>query len=75
MIPFPLALVPTDDAISERDTTSGDEDPAQCLAVPEVCRGVHGQTHENISYSVYDHQVVDEVLVGSGGGCFPFEEG
>ena len=75
MIPFPLALIPTDGTVSERDATSGDKDPAQCLIFPEVCCRVYGQAHEYIPHPVYNHQVVDEVLFRSGGGCFPFEEG
>lgn len=75
MAPFPLSnLSEADRAIHDRDTTPGNQDPAQRLAVSEKRRGVDGEPHEQVSDSVEDHQAVDELLIRSGGQGFEFKE-
>ena len=64
VIPLSFSLVPTDDAVSERDTACGDENPAQRLSIPKICGNMHDYTHENRLHTVYGHQSVDEAFGG-----------
>jgi len=75
MIPLPVSISIADIPISCRNCAGGDKRPTERLVRPTERRGVDGQTHEDIAHAVYGKKAIDELSVGRGDWCCPFEEG